>query len=146
VETVIRTCAPDAYEPDNELSAAQALPPGQPQMRTFCGAGDHDWAIFQVRPGQRFAIYTTDLGWTTDTVLTLFDAEGNVLAESDDVNYPEDLSSRIEITWTAAYTGTFYARVQHFDHRVAGDGVTYRLVFSPLLSPLHRLHLPMVQR
>jgi murein DD-endopeptidase MepM/ murein hydrolase activator NlpD len=142
VETVIRTCAPDAYEPDNELSAARALPPGQPQMRTFCGAGDHDWVIFQVRPGQRFAIYTTDLGWTTDTVLTLFDAEGNVLAESDDVNYPEDLSSRIEITWTAAYTGTFYARVRHFNRRVAGDGVTYRLVFSPL----HRLHLPMVQR
>jgi hypothetical protein len=142
VETVIRTCAPDAYEPDNERSAARALPPGQPQMRTFCGAGDHDWVIFQVRPGQRFAIYTTDLGWTTDTVLTLFDAAGNVLAESDDVNYPEDLSSRIEITWTAAYTGTFYARVQHFNRRVAGDGVTYRLVFSPL----HRLHLPMVQR
>ena len=54
-------------------------------------------------------------------MLTLFDAAGNVLAENDDVN--EDFSSRIEFTWTAAHTGTFYARMRHYNGRIAGDGV-----------------------
>jgi len=71
-------------------------------------------------------------GWATDTVL----------AEDDDVNYPEDLSSRIEFAWTAAHTGTLYARVRHFDSRTAGDGVAYQLLFAPMRT----LYLPVARR
>jgi hypothetical protein len=58
-------------------------------------------------------------------VLTLYDANGNKLAENDDIVAGVNLASRI--FWTAPQSGFVYLRVQDFDNRVAGSGVTYTL-------------------
>ncbi|MBC7228220.1 MAG: phosphodiester glycosidase family protein [Thermoflexales bacterium] len=140
-ETTINFCSGDAYEADNGPGQARAIAPGQSQNHNFCGMNDEDWVKFQARAGQRYVLETGNLGFASDTVLTLYDADGTtVLAENDDIAYPDNLASRV--AWVARRDGWLYARVRHWDGRVAGNAVTYTL----RLEEGYRLYLPLVLR
>ena len=126
VETTIDACTPDAYEPDNDASAALTLQPAAPQSHTFCGAGDEDWVAIWMEKGGQYTVATGDLAEHTDTVLTLYAGDGvTMLAENDDIDFPTNLAS--QIMWRAEVTGWHYARVRHWDAQVAGDAVNYVL-------------------
>jgi hypothetical protein len=102
---------------------------------------DQDWVKFWARAGKRYVVQTGNLGWTGDTVLTLYDADGTtVLAENDDIAYPDNLASRVE--WIAGRDGWLYARVRHYNGRIAGNAVTYTL----WLEEGYRAYLPLVLR
>jgi len=140
-ETTINYCSGDAYESDNDPGQATEMAPGQSQAHNFCGVDDQDWVKFRARAGQRYVLQTSNLGWTSDTVLTLYDADGaTVLAENDDIAYPDNLASRVE--WIAQRDGWLYARVRHYNGRIAGNAVTYTL----WLEEGHRAYLPLVLR
>jgi len=141
VETYITPCSPDAYEEDGSPWQATMLDPTQEQFHNLCGVGDEDWLRFWATQGRRYVVETDELGPTADTVLTLYDADGaTVLAENDDIAYPENLASRIE--WTAPWDGWVYVRVRHWNESIAGDAVTYVV----RLQEGYRLHLPMLLR
>ena len=141
VETYITPCSPDAYEEDGSPWQATMLDPTQEQLHNLCGVGDEDWLHFWATQGVRYVVETDELGPTADTVLTLYDADGaTVLAENDDIAYPENLASRIE--WTAPSDGWVYVRVRHWNESIAGDAVTYVV----RLQEGYRLHLPMLLR
>lgn len=140
-ETYINFCSGDPYEADNGPAQARSIALGQSQAHNFCGVDDEDWVKFQVRAGKRYVLETGSLGFATDTVLTLYDSDGaTVLTENDDIAYPENLASRVE--WKAQRDGWLYARVRHYDGRVAGNAVTYTL----RLEEGYRVYLPTVLR
>jgi hypothetical protein len=100
-ETYINYCSGDACESDKR---ARSGPPdcrrSESQAHNFCGVDDQDWVKFWAWAGKRYVVQTGNLGWTGDTVLTLYDADGTtVLAENDDIAYPDNLASRVE--WIA---------------------------------------------
>lgn len=139
--TYIHICSGDTYEADNEAGQARSIAPGQSQAHNFCGVSDEDWVKFRARAGQRYVLETGNLGFTTDTVLTLYDADGTtVLAENDDIAYPGNLASRVE--WIAPQDRWLYARVRQWDGRVAGNAVTYTL----RLEEGYRIYLPLTLR
>ncbi len=140
-ETYINYCSGDGYEADNGPAQARPISPGQSQSHNFCGTSDEDWVKFWAQAGKRYVLETGLLGFATDTVLTLYDSDGaTVLVENDDVAYPNNLASRVE--WKAQRDGWLYARVRHWDGRIAGNGVTYTL----RLEEGYRAYLPLVLR
>lgn len=70
-ETYINFCSGDAYE-------------------------DEDWVKFLAQAGHRYVLQTDNLGFSADTVLTLYASGGaTVLAENDDISYPKNPASRV---------------------------------------------------
>jgi hypothetical protein len=120
------SCIPDDLEPDNGANNARPIPTdGSRQAHTTCPAGDEDWVTFVAQPGE-YTIESVDLGPEADTVIELYDASGNLLAENDD--YGPGLAS--QIVQTLARPGAYYVRVRHYNSTRYGDGTEYSLRVS----------------
>ncbi len=81
----------DEYEAqgDNVAATAVDLLPDHlyefRQTHNFSSAGDQDWVRLAVASNRRYSIWTTNLGASADTVLTLFANDGTTqLAQDDD--------------------------------------------------------------
>ena len=86
---------------------------------------------FVASAGTTYAIATYDLGVYCDTVLRLYDADGDtVLAENDDDG--PGPASRIE--WTSPQTAIYYVRVHEYLGR-AGPDSEYTIRVSTLEEP-----------
>src|SRR5262249_18615632 len=69
-----------------------------------------------------------------DTIITLYDAAGNVLAENDDAVPGQGLNSRIDYVFATA--GTYFLQVRDKrSHGGVGFSFTFALFFSPQPSP-----------
>jgi hypothetical protein len=72
------------------------------------GSGDYDYYQVSADAGQAITIQT---GGTLDTTVTLYDAQGNVVAYNDDIAFP-NVSSRV--VYRSAAGGTYFAAVAGF--------------------------------
>lgn len=114
--------------PNDTLSTATPINPGQSVAGVICPAGDVDIYRFGGQAGQRLAIRLDAQRNDSplDAVLTLYDAQGNRLAESDDLVEGQMNDPVIGITLPA--TGTYYLKVRAWGHPGTGDpGLTYTL-------------------
>jgi hypothetical protein len=125
----------DIYEPDNSRTDADVynrlIDLNTEQVHTLCRSGgavtDEDWVKFLASSGKVYTLYTKDLTGPTDTVITLYDAAGNRLAENDDYQPGQNLASRIDYTFSS--TNVYYLRVR--DKRgTSGRGYQYTLGLS----------------
>ena len=102
----------DRYEPDDIQSQARLIEQNTEQVHTFCRSGgtirDRDWLVFTAVGGKLYTMLTKDLTGPVDTIMTLFDAQGNALAENDD--YGQGLASRIDYTFSAS--GTYFLQLR----------------------------------
>jgi len=123
-------------EPNNDRGSATPITPttvGTTLVGVICPEGDVDFFSFNATSGQLFSIRTIarDLNPPSDadTLLTLFDSNGNVLAENDD--YGGSLDSLL--IFAAPVTGRYYIRVSN---AVDGGGPNYiyHLVVTRLSS------------
>jgi hypothetical protein len=114
--------APDSYEPDDTLTSARRIHLSEPQLHNVHSAGDHDWLSFQMEVGVTYTIETHDLGPEIDTVLLLYDADGQELATDDD-GADEARASRV--TWTAEEAATVYIMVRDYKDNRATRGMGY---------------------
>jgi hypothetical protein len=95
----------------------------------FDHENDNDWFAFDAREGTTYHIETGDLGPLADTTLELHDQNcGAIIAQSDDISYPDNLASRI--IWTAPATGRYHINVRPYDWRVYGSGTNYTLLIE----------------
>ncbi|MEF3274860.1 MAG: M4 family metallopeptidase [Chloroflexus sp.] len=118
------TTSPDAYEPDNTLSAARSITVGgAAQRHNFHIPGDHDWVRFSAQAGTLYVIDTFNLGSTSDTVLELYNGSGVLVAINDD--YGGTRASRIQ--WIAPSMGTFFVKVRHYSSAAYGATTVYDL-------------------
>ena len=121
----------DVYEPDNSLQLSKNIDLNTEQVHTLCRSGttdpDTDWVHFAVNGGKVYSLYTKDLSGPVDTIITLFDAAGNRLAENDDYQPGSGLASRIDYVFPG--TATYYLRIR--DKRgLNGAGYQYTVGFS----------------
>src|SRR5690606_15438002 len=87
-------CDPDDAEGDNGDNgpgdAAPISTDGSAQSRNFCAdpldntLGDQDWVRFSAVAGGTYTIQTSNLGVNSDTVLTLYDANGRTVLQRND--------------------------------------------------------------
>ncbi len=112
---------PDEYEPDNAQHKANPIAVnGPPQRHNFHKAYDEDWVKFRAWAGNEYIIRTFDLDFGCDTVLGLYDANGNKLLENDDdPTRPGTRASRID--FMATENGTYFVRVSQYDPSVGGN-------------------------
>ena len=75
--------------------------------------GDKDWISFFGRAGQAYTITTSYLDADTDTVLQLYDMDGETLLDQNDDYEPTSNASRI--LWTSPKSGWYFVRITHFD-------------------------------
>jgi hypothetical protein len=114
------TCEPDVHEPDGDLASAAPFEiGGKPQQHNFCPeTDDADWVSFEAQEGQTYEIATLGLEPYSDTVIKLYDTDGQtVLAQDDDGG--SGFASRIE--WTPPASGTYYVEVVEYFGRTGTD-------------------------
>jgi hypothetical protein len=109
----VPTCT-DGFEPDNSAAQARSVGLGAVTSHVFCTGGDQDWIKVALTAGTTYQLETLNLSAAADTQLFLYDRDGTTeLANNDDRNHPDDISSRIQFVPTAS--GTYYAKAIQFD-------------------------------
>jgi cysteine peptidase C11 family protein/pre-peptidase/dockerin type I repeat protein len=124
-------CDQDEYEPDNGPDTATPLTvDGLSQDHTFCPESDTaDWVSFEAQAGQSYEIATSDLASDTDTVLRLYDTDGQTQLDQDD-DSGSGWASKIE--WTSPVSGTYYVAVTDYYGR-AGPNTGYAVGIGSLI-------------
>lgn len=102
----------DAYEPNNTFQQASNTAANAPKIcnLTLWPTGDLDYFQFVGKAGTRYQIATTDLKPGLDTVLTVYNPQGNVIATNDDFGGRQSLVSIV-----ANIDGFYFARVINQD-------------------------------
>jgi hypothetical protein len=122
----------DRFEPDDTYENAKPITEDPHTFHGPCG-GDVDWASFQAVGGQVYAIWTSDQRGNNDTVLGLYDAARQKLAENDDS--AEDIpASRLVWQAPADGTGTYLVKVSPFEPTVGGCDLEYTLHVDTLAA------------
>jgi hypothetical protein len=118
--------AEDEYEPDDIMAQANAILLGVPQTHGIHEPGDRDWVFFEAVEGQTYVVETSHLQGGMDTIIHLYDEEGEKLAENDD--HAGDQASRI--TWRARSSATLYVAVEDY----YGDEATPEMGYTISVS------------
>ena len=83
--------------------------------------GDHDWFRIELVAGQKITIFLDGIT-LEDSLVSIRDSAGNLLAENDDISSGVLRDSKL--VFTATTTGTYYIDVGAFNNAYAG---TYQL-------------------
>jgi len=118
---------PDVYEPDDDVGEASGIAAdGTPQQHTFHQTGDEDWVAFDVPDDTvDYVIETFNLVGGADTVIYLFDSDGQTLLDWNDDADPSVHASRLN--FNPYHTGTFYVAVVSYDPAATGCRVGYSI-------------------
>ncbi|MGB9898750.1 hypothetical protein, partial [Thermanaerothrix sp.] len=128
----------DAYESDNDRDHASVYT--AVQTHTFHIEGDEDWVTFTVPTEDVgnvvYRIATVNKGWDVDTVITLYDNNGNQISE---------VSNRWdEIYWVPQTAGKYYVKISPLDdYSTAHCDAYYDLLILPIRA---EVYLPLVRR
>ena len=118
-------CQEDGYENDDEAAQAKTIEvDGAAQRHNVCPAGDKDWVTFDAAAGTTYVLETSNLASAGDTVLCLYDTDGETQIQCND-DGGEGLGSRIR--WLNTSSGTYYARVTHYNDNASGPDTAYDL-------------------
>lgn len=124
ISVLAAACIPDAQEEDDTRGQAKPLALNTAQTHNICPAGDQDWVEIALTAGEIYVIRTANLGFAADTVLELFDGQGNRIAINDDYDYVR--ASRI--VFEPSVSGKYYVMVRHHDPTAAGPATNYDLI------------------
>lgn len=105
----------DAYEPNNSLNTAYTIAAGAAKTCgvTLWPTGDEDYFQFVGKANSTYQVATSDLTPGLDTVMTVYNVNGNVIATNDDAPGLGNRSSLV--TFTANQDGFYYARIINRD-------------------------------
>ena len=121
----------DQYEPNSTFADATQIAAGQ----RFCNitlwpVGDEDYFTFFAKDGFNYQIFTDNLEAGVDTVLTVYNPQGNVIATNDDF----DGERRSEVEIEANQDGFYFARIINQDPSDPADK-TYCLEVAEIVPP-----------
>ncbi|HXF64077.1 MAG TPA: NBR1-Ig-like domain-containing protein, partial [Caldilineaceae bacterium] len=128
----------DAFEGDNDPSAAPLQPLGATTTHNFGHAGDQDWLRFAAEAGVTYHLYTHNPGEPVDTWLALYGPDGStLLAENDD--HAGGVSSYLK--WVAPKRGVYFVQVRPWNPTQWGCNTGYHVailsgdtVLTPVLA------------
>jgi uncharacterized repeat protein (TIGR01451 family) len=137
----VSACAPDMYEEDDSASQARQFTIGTIQLHQFCDDAV-DWIRFTAWANSAYTITTHVRGQRADTILTLFDTDGQTeVAANDNYTGTADLSSRI--VWKAPASGDYYIRITN-KNSLIGQRTDYDLHIDA--DDLSTVYMPIVMR
>lgn len=128
----------DAYEFDNDRDHASVYT--AVQTHTFHIEGDEDWVTFTVPTEDVgkvvYRIVTVNKGWDVDTVITLYDNNGNQI--------PGVYDRWDGIYWVPQTAGKYYVKISPLnDYSTAHCDAYYDLLILPIRA---EVYLPLVRR
>ena len=116
----------DSNEPNDSIATATAYTGGSTQSHNHACAGDRDFIRFAASRNMDYDIRTFALGTGADTVMTLLDSSGAVLALNDDGG--GGAASRI--AFRAPSDGNFFVMVRHFAPSAMGTTTNYSFMIT----------------
>jgi len=118
-------CQEDGYESDDSSTEANSIQvDGTAQRHDFCPVVDQDWVKFDATAGMEYTLETANLASESDTVLCLYDTDGDTQIECDDDGGGGSAS---RVVWQSPSAGTYYVRVTHHDEGASGPDTAYDL-------------------
>lgn len=123
----------DNYEPNNELGSAYTTSANAEKLTdiTLWPVGDVDYFRFYGKKDSRYQIFTTDVTAGLDTLLKLYNPEGEKVAENDDVD-PTNTRSQVEVT--AKETGFYFVKITNKEPSDSTNK-TYSFGVNEILPP-----------
>jgi hypothetical protein len=123
-------------EPNDTPAQAQRIAPPVAIDGRIQRPGDSDYFVFSAKPGEklRMEVQARRLDSPLDSILTLYNAKNQQLAENDDWNDPlealitHQADSRLLYTFPAA--GDYFLRLRDVQGK-GGDAYAYRLSIAP---------------
>jgi len=119
----------DDYEIDDYKELATLIDVSDPQAQShnFHQINDQDWFKFYVQHDYPipYSIYINKQQQNADAVLTVFDEQGNILAEVDDGLEGEGEYELLELRFEK--DGFYYILVRQHDPQVAGEQSNYQI-------------------
>ena len=124
----------DLTEPNNTLEEAHEIQPDAPAtcQLTLWPPGDQDFYRFAVKNGTFYQIRTDQLSPGIDTVLTIYNQNGQAIAENDDFGGAGQFQSQVNVQ--ADTTGIYFARVVNKSPADAANR-TYCLIIDATEQP-----------
>jgi len=101
----------DLSEPNDSFDEAHSVQPDATALcqLTLWPPGDEDYYVFAVKQGVFYKVQTDQLSPGLDTVLKIYNQNGDPIAENDDVGVAGEFQSQLVVR--ADTTGTYFARV-----------------------------------
>jgi hypothetical protein len=127
----------DDYEPNNVPETAYVTSANAAKLTkiSLWPVGDQDYFMFSAKKNSSYEVFTTDLTSGLDTLLRVYDPEGDKIAENDD---RDNTSESSLVVFTAKEDGNYFARITNQDSADASNK-TYsfevRLVNPPTPTP-----------
>ena len=101
----------DQYEPDNDRFSASSIVVGQSmQHRTLWDVNDEDWVAVNLVENQAYDFFTTNLYWTTNATITLYDDALNEMAFGDYCLFQDSCV----VGYTPPHTGLYYLKIASY--------------------------------
>lgn len=124
----------DLTEPNNTFEEAYQIQPDAAAtcQLTLWPPGDQDFYAFAVKAGTHYKILTDQLSPGLDTLLKIYNPNGNQIAENDDFGPAGQFQSQVVVQ--AASTGIYYARVVNKSPADAANK-TYCLAIDAMEQP-----------
>lgn len=99
---------PDAYEPDDTVSAAHAIAAAGKAENHTLTINDKDWFSFSASAGMLYLISATGAVRTMSTALTLYQTDGRTLLSSVSSTIAD---SSATIAWYCSAAGTYFFKI-----------------------------------
>ncbi|MCP4106294.1 MAG: hypothetical protein GY749_12265 [Desulfobacteraceae bacterium] len=112
----------DTYETDDYYTQASFI--NNPQNHNFHNPADEDWVKFSGRSGKSYIFQTVSLGSGCDTVIELYDADGETMVISENSKGPGEEES---LAWTCLLDGIYYVKVKYSDSGSFDENTDYIL-------------------
>lgn len=125
----ITTAVGDSYETDDSWDLASTILPGDVQNHSIHIPGDEDWVTFTL--DERSNITLTTDGPAGDTILELYDQDGQTLLDSDDDGGNGAFSQIVRTGAGGLPAGTYFARVREKTGQGTIDAYTLSFTTSP---------------
>ena len=124
----------DLTEPNNTFEEAHQIQPDAAAtcLLTLWPPGDQDYYSFAVKNGTHYKVLTDELSPGIDTVLKIYNQNGEPIAENDDSGLPGEFQS--EVIVQARTTGIYFARVVNKSPAEAANK-TYCLAIDAMEQP-----------
>ncbi|WP_010253051.1 pre-peptidase C-terminal domain-containing protein [Treponema primitia] len=112
----------DSGEPNDVPSQATPFSPGSPRTAYFLDPDDVDWYRYTVPSSGTLVVYTEGI---IDTLITIYDAADNLLAEDDDSGENSNARASARVS-----PGTVFIRVSAYDGQL-GKYTLQALLYEP---------------
>jgi len=137
--TLPATCAPDGFEPDNDLTQARTLALEVWAQRNLCDAGDTDWfQVDIVKVGDYFVIAPSQNGGAAVSITVYTEFGETILASGQSAGIGQGALVRFK----AAVAGKYSIKIEPLTPYLMGTDAVYGV----MVSEVKEIFLPLLAR